>query len=201
MLAEEARRAEEDHRVVEGSAVAFDDPHNEVDRVLERGGCDPVDVGSGHFDRTVEVAPELIATFLRPPPDHRSEIDALWVGRNERLREDGELRPALCRLGDQALELAYRLLAVEPDRSGLDDGCLQPHRANRTPRNAEEAERVLSIARAECYFRSISARTPNTMARAALSSSRSDSHPFAEEGSKRFASSEGSSIRCRIVPR
>jgi hypothetical protein len=35
----------------------------------------------------------------------------------------------LCRLDDQPFELVHRLLAVEPDRSGLHDGGPPPHRA------------------------------------------------------------------------
>src|SRR6266545_6505887 len=118
--------------VVERAAIAFDDAHDEVDGMLACGGCDPVDVRTGHDDRAIEVAPELIATLRRALPDDRSEVDASRVARNERFREDGELRPALCRFRDQPLELVYRLLAVEPDRSGLDDGSPHPHRANRT---------------------------------------------------------------------
>ena len=69
MLAQVALRAEEERRAIERSAVAFDDADDEVDAMLARGGRDPVDVGSGHFDRAVEVAPELIATLRRALPD------------------------------------------------------------------------------------------------------------------------------------
>jgi hypothetical protein len=77
-----------------------------------------------------EVAPELIATLWRALPDDRFECDSSRVTRNEGLREDGELCSAPCRFADEALELVHSLLAVEPNRSGLNDGSLHPQRTH-----------------------------------------------------------------------
>jgi hypothetical protein len=93
MLAQVALRAEEEGRAVERSSVAFDDAHDEVNRMIARGRCHPIDVRPWDGDRAVEVTPELIATLRRPLPDDRSEVDASRVGGHERFREDGELCP------------------------------------------------------------------------------------------------------------
>jgi hypothetical protein len=86
-----------------------------------------------------------------------------WVARNERFREDGELRPASCHFRDQPLDFVHRLLAVEPDRSGLDDGSLHPH-----PAKSYARERLSHDALSKHWKRSIlstyegrSARTPD----------------------------------------
>jgi hypothetical protein len=129
-FAEVALGAEEERGVIERSTLALDNAHNEMDGMLARGGCDPVDVRSGHVDRAIEVASELSATLWRTLPDDRSEADASRVARDPRFREYGQLRPASGRFGDQPVELVHRLLSVEPDRGGLDDGSLHAHRGN-----------------------------------------------------------------------
>jgi len=76
----------------------------EVDRMLACAGGDPVDVGSGHLDRGIDVASDLIATLRRAVPYDPFERDSSWVVRNERFGEYGELCSASCRFRNQGAE-------------------------------------------------------------------------------------------------
>ena len=114
-------RTEEQDRAIERAAVALDDTDDEMEAVVARDRPEAVDRRSRHVHRALVIAAEPFPTFGRSPADLDIEVSALRVARDERLREDRQLRSGRRRVTRQARHAVECRLAVEGDRRRLHD--------------------------------------------------------------------------------
>jgi len=95
VLAEERTvRPEKEHGAIERSAVALDDPDDQVNAVPARGGRHEIDRGAGNVNGGVEIAPEIIPALGRAGADSGPEVEATRIAGNEGFGKQDQLGAA-----------------------------------------------------------------------------------------------------------
>ena len=102
--------------------------------MLARRPTQPVNRGTGHVDGAVEVAAELVAALGRAAAHPDAEVEALGIGRDERLGKDHELRALSRGARREVADPGYRGVCVEHHGRALHDGGDHRTRHSSNPR-------------------------------------------------------------------